>query len=244
MNANGLARNYGCLSPEERWRLILAAIARGDDVEQSRLVNASPRIDLTTHDYVPFGHAFDELSLLVFLELLEVSADYLAVVRPAVAGLDGQAGAAEPLSANESEQEPESNEWDDEEDEPDMDLSDGSEGIDEPTIPEEWREWSALQLALGFILQTKANGWKLFCERMTIPPFALWEGLPGYHRLRRALALAELNAFEPAQYLQWRNNVRQPGEPELTELTLTVERVADLTATLYRDFVISCGGPA
>ena len=53
MNANGLARNYGCLSPEERWRLILAAIARGDDVEKSRLVNAAPRIDLTTHDYVP-----------------------------------------------------------------------------------------------------------------------------------------------------------------------------------------------
>jgi hypothetical protein len=30
-----------------------------------------------------------------------------------------------------------------------------------------------MALATGFELRTKAEGWELFCERMTLPPFAL-----------------------------------------------------------------------
>ncbi len=40
MNANAVARHYALLTPEERFQLILAAGARGDDAEQDRLIRA------------------------------------------------------------------------------------------------------------------------------------------------------------------------------------------------------------
>ena len=45
MNASTVTKHYGLLTPEERFRLILAAGGRGDEAEQDRLVStggASP----------------------------------------------------------------------------------------------------------------------------------------------------------------------------------------------------------
>ena len=39
------------------------------------------------------------------------------------------------------------------------------------------------------MLKTKVAGWKNFCERLSIPPFAVCELLPGYERFRRAVDL-------------------------------------------------------
>src|SRR5262245_29894012 len=77
MNANALARNYARLTPEERFRLILAAGGRGDEAERDRLVNAGERITLSMPDHSPYAHAFDELARLIFIELLETAAGYL-----------------------------------------------------------------------------------------------------------------------------------------------------------------------
>src|SRR5262249_54167319 len=76
MNANTVARHYDRLTPEERFRLILAAGARGDDAERDRLAKARGRITLSMQDYAPYAHAFDELALLVYIELLEEAARY------------------------------------------------------------------------------------------------------------------------------------------------------------------------
>src|SRR5262245_57571869 len=92
MNANSVARHYDSLTPLERFRLVLAAGARGDEAEQDRLVRAGGRIALSMHDHAPYAHAFDELAILVFLELLEEAAGYLdALARSDGAG-DIQAG--------------------------------------------------------------------------------------------------------------------------------------------------------
>jgi hypothetical protein len=232
MNSNGLAKNYGYLSAEERWRLIMAAIARGDETEQDRLVNAARQISLTTNDHVPFGLAFDELQLLVFMELLEWSAEYLEVLR--------QAAAAEPASAIEAGHGPISGEAADEEEDTDLDPSGAEAGNVEPTTAD---RLFALALAAGFILKTKADGWKLFCQRMTIPPFAFWEGLPGFARLNRALARAQEAAFVPEGFLRWLNDVRPAGQPELTDVPLTVEGVADAIEKRYRESISRLGGP-
>ena len=61
MNPNDLARHYGRLSPEERFKLILAAGARGDEAEQQRLVDAGGHITLSCPDHTPYTRAFDEL---------------------------------------------------------------------------------------------------------------------------------------------------------------------------------------
>jgi hypothetical protein len=91
-----------------------------------------------------------------------------------------------------------------------------------------------IAFAAGYMLRTKANGWKLFCERLNVPPFLLWEEFPGFDRVQRALALAEKAAFVPEGFLVWLNRVRPKGEPELTAVPLTVEGVADETEKAYR----------
>jgi hypothetical protein len=42
----------------------------------------------------------------------------------------------------------------------------------------------------------------MFCERLSVPPFALWDILPGFERLRRALDLLEDNEFRPGPAFQ------------------------------------------
>jgi hypothetical protein len=44
MNTKGLARHYAILTPWERLPLILAASARGDEQERSRLATSAPRV--------------------------------------------------------------------------------------------------------------------------------------------------------------------------------------------------------
>jgi hypothetical protein len=76
MNASSLARSYGALTAEERFRLVAAAGARGDEVEQERLVRAARRFRVSMPDHSPYGHAFNELSILVFVELMGEAARY------------------------------------------------------------------------------------------------------------------------------------------------------------------------
>jgi hypothetical protein len=96
---------------------------------------------------------------------------------------------------------------------------------------------------MAVILKTKVDGWKLFCQRMTIPPFTFWEGLPGFARLKRALARAEEAAFVPEGFLRWLNDVRPAGQPELSDVALTVEGVADAVEKRYRESISRKGGP-
>jgi hypothetical protein len=84
--------------------------------------------------------------------------------------------------------------------------------------------------------------WKLFCERMTVPPFALWESLPSFDRLQRALKLAERAAFTPEGFLLWLNDIWPAGETKRTEVSLTVEGVAAATEETFRKRVEWWGG--
>jgi hypothetical protein len=99
-----------------------------------------------------------------------------------------------------------------------------------------------LALAAGFVLRTKAEGWKLFCKRLTIPSFALWEGLPGFDRLQRALNSSEKMAFEAEGFLRWLNAIRPAGEPERLKVPLTAEGLADANEELFRERVDWWGG--
>jgi hypothetical protein len=93
MSLSGVTRHYSRLTAEERFRLIVAAGARGDDAERDRLLSAGRRVTLRMSDHAPLAHAFDELSLLVFVELLAGAADYLeAFHRAGVAGADALCG--------------------------------------------------------------------------------------------------------------------------------------------------------
>jgi hypothetical protein len=97
-----------------------------------------------------------------------------------------------------------------------------------------WQRFLDVALAAGYMLRTKAEGWKLFCERMNLPPFLMWKMFPGFDRLQRALAQTEKAAFRPDGFLRWLNGIRPAGTPEQTEVPLTVEGVADSTAKLFQ----------
>ena len=106
-----------------------------------------------------------------------------------------------------------------------------------------------LYLAQGFVLKTKAAGWKMFCERWSVPPFVLWQILPGFERVLRALELLEDNefrpgpAFEPEGMLRWLSKIRPKGQPAPSlEDLMSPERLAEELDTVFRQRVAWWGG--
>ena len=237
MKANALARHYGKLTAEERFRLILAARARGDEAEGDRLVSAGQRITLSMPDHAPYADAFEELALLVFIELQEEAARYLEAVAHADDVYDFF-GEDEAEDADEGEAE-EGESAEAEESDAKADAESAEEDAGERPI---WQRHLDLALAAGFMLRTKAEGWKLFCARLTVPPWAVWEGLPGLDRLLSALQLAEKDAFDPEGFLRWLNAIRPDGEPERAEVPLSAEGMADAAEELFRQSIQWWGG--
>jgi hypothetical protein len=231
MNANAVTKHYGSLTPQERFRLILAASGRGDEAERDRLTNAGGRITLSMPVHAPYAQAFNELSLMTFIELLEEAASYQEAF--AIANdtrntfCDDEAEGEEESDDSAAEENPKADERPAQED-----------AVKEPVCVR------ALDVAFaaGYMLRTKANGWKLFCERLNVPPLLLWEVLPGFDRVQRALALTEKAAFVSEGFLVWLNRVRPKGKPKLTTVPLTVEGMADANEEAFRRRVEWWGG--
>ncbi len=71
MSKNGLHRHYDRLTPEERFRLDVLAMARGDMQESERLVSSCPRFTYTMNDK-GFGgrwHGAEHTTLRVYIAL-------------------------------------------------------------------------------------------------------------------------------------------------------------------------------
>jgi hypothetical protein len=217
-----LANNYKSLTPEERYRLILAASGRGDVAERERLIRAGGRINLSVQDHAPYARALHDLDTMVFLELLEEAARYQ--------------DAFNELHCCDQEDD------DEVEEKPDEDPNAETKEEDLDGDWAVWHRYFDLALASGYVLRAKTDGWKLFCERMTIPPFLFWEMLPGFDRLQRALALAEKAAFTPEGFLRWLNRIRPKGAPEVTELPMTAETVAKVNEVFFQERVRWWGG--
>jgi hypothetical protein len=218
MNANTFIKDYSRLTPEERFRLILAASGRGDEAERDRLGRAGRKISLSMQDHSPYALALNELGLLAFIELLDDAGRYF----------DGFTLSVKYDSSSADDPGDEAEERDEAEEAHTKSTSDDS--VARPP----WLRTLDLAMAAGYVLRAKADGWKLFCERLNIPPFLLWEGLPGFDRLQRALALAEEAAFGPEGFLRWMNDIRPADAAEQTEVYLTAAAVADATAEAFR----------
>jgi hypothetical protein len=68
----GLGRLYDRLTPEERFRLDVLAIARGDEEESERLTATCPRRDytMTDWDFVGRWEAARDLSMLAYVDVV------------------------------------------------------------------------------------------------------------------------------------------------------------------------------
>jgi hypothetical protein len=140
MNANTLVKDFAFLTPEERFRLILAAGGRGDESERDRLVQSGPRITVTMPEHAPYAHALSDLSHLTFIELLEDAAFYLeAFTRSDDAAYDTAAK-----------------------------TSPRDTGADATDKKPAWQRLLDVALAAGFMLKVKADGWKLFCDVLAV----------------------------------------------------------------------------
>jgi hypothetical protein len=231
MNANGISKHYGKLTAEERFRLILAASARGDETERDRLRSAGRRISLSMSDHCPYHDAFGELALLAFIELLDAAACYGEVL--------ASAGEADDLSEDDGE-------GGEQGDTAECESRAGAES--RPAYARaggrsDSQRSHDIVLAAGFVLRTKLDGWRLFCQRKSIPPFALWEGLPGFGRIQDARDLAERVAFDPDGVVGWMNLVRRQGKPEATlERLISPESIAGALEKDFQQFLRLCGG--
>lgn len=214
MNTNSLAKQYPDLTPEERFRLILAAGIRGDEAEQKRLIVSGNSLALTMNDHAPYAHAFSEVAHMVYLELLEDAHRYFDAFD----------------RVQNSRDIPSTNDADDDLEESDQEvISDGDHC--EPTITDRYFD---LVLAAGYMLKTKAAGWSQFCQCLSIPPFGLWNDLPGCDRLEHALALAETAAFVPEGFLRWLNNTAPGGEEPLASVPMTAAGIAESIEASFR----------
>jgi hypothetical protein len=216
-------KQYTCLRPEERFKLILAAGARGDEAERLRLLQTGGTITLTSADHSPYARAFEELATLTYIELMEDVARYQEALEwadhpdlfdVATTGDQAEAG-TEPAAAAQAARR-------------------GKRPLGERSI--------RLALAAGYVLRTKAAGWQQFCAQLPVPPWSLWALYPGYERLQGCLALAAQVAFEPEGFLCWMNERRPPGQAELTEVSLTVAGIAQANAEAFRQGVAWWGG--
>lgn len=154
-----LYRKYAAFTPEERFRLILAASARGDEADRDRLEHAAMPVTLATGEHVPWSQAFLELALMVYIELLADAAEYQDLLHH-WAYLDPDADG----------------------DSPSRSLADRCRDV---------------AYARGYFLRTKLAGWVLFCEARTLPPYLLWEHLPGYDRFRQVADLTQASDTRP-----------------------------------------------
>lgn len=238
MNTKTLARRYDTLTAEERFRLSLAAGARGDKAEQARIISADQRICLSMSDRTPWCEAFDELAFVVFIEML----DEVAKFDDARSRLDE----AEFMNIREAEGEAEDPDEDEQDTGSEAEEEHGNDADDiDPEENGQTLEERRLDLlmAQGWMLKTRYDGWKLFCERLDIPPFAVWQYLPGYERLQSTRERAEKGAFVTGGMVRWLNSNRPDGCPEVTAADiLSPERLAEQLDEMLRWSVKRRGG--
>jgi hypothetical protein len=236
MNMNAVARNYASLTPDERFRLILAAGGRGDEAERDRLVRAGGRLTVSFQDHAPFAQAFNELSGLTYMELLDAAARYLE-------SFDFADEAAETETRDRLDDE-DAGQSDETAERPEAEPAD-----DESEVLTAYDRAWGLVLAAGFMLKTKVDGWKRFCERLNVPPYLMWSAYPGFSRLQRALdVLAGTDdfpgpAFVAEGMVRFFNRLQLPGATEATAKRLiSAEKVADELEAAYRDRAKWWGG--
>src|SRR5262249_23653174 len=67
--------SYKLLTPGERFRLVLAARGRNDDAEEDRLIYSGTTVAVRMRDVFPHLMAFQTVSMLAFIELLDHAAN-------------------------------------------------------------------------------------------------------------------------------------------------------------------------
>jgi len=203
MNTDHLASMYGRLSPRERLPLIIAAGARGDSLEQKRLVESAPKQTFQVPDHYPLSKAFQEAADYHLLTLLDLAASFwlwwaLWLTYPRRAKTTPGAKQA------------------------------GHKGASDYRL-KEWRAGSMVRY-FAFRFVSHVDGWKKFCADLEIDSEVMLSFMIGWDNVRRTEARARDLAFDPeeaARFLLLETVPDEGGEP-LKRPRIPVERVDEL----------------
>jgi hypothetical protein len=159
VNTKALSNHYSQLSAEERFQLILAARSRNDEAERERLENAGKRITMTMPDHSPYTHAFQELQIAMYVELLEDAAFLHDCNARAEAAHLASYEAPRVKKKRASTPKP--------------------DGRNRKVADEKpaWHRSEQLTYGAGFLFKVKLEGWNMFCERLGISSAPLWNQL-------------------------------------------------------------------
>jgi hypothetical protein len=80
MNTTNLVRQYDALTPWERLPLIVAAVGRGDEVEETRLASSAPRLNFQIANCWGLVQGLDYLARHYLLEQLDRADIYWRVL--------------------------------------------------------------------------------------------------------------------------------------------------------------------
>ena len=105
-----------------------------------------------------------------------------------------------------------------------------------------WKYYLDLGRAAGHLLLARTARWQRFCQKMNVPPYLLWEQLPGFDRLRRTLAEAEKTSFSTDEFSCWLNDPCSEGMPEITAFTADPSIGAAADMETFRQLVRQWGG--
>ena len=232
MTSGDLHTMYSYLSPEERFRLILAASSRGDFAETDRLSAAGKRIEFRVPDHAPWALAFTELAMIAFMELVELASKHREALRDWL-DVSRSLEQKKPSGRRATTSKPKG-------------LPDHDELSEDKKCE---LKLLGASFGMGYVLKSKIDGWKLFCEQMNVPAFSLWELLPGYERLAKAMDEVDETktefpaAFGAEHMLAFLRNHRPEGLPEPTkDRLISAEACANELRQLFRDGVKRHGG--
>ena len=196
MTGTKLAKHYNTFTAEERFRLLGAALKRGDDPEINRLRTTGKQVQVAQYDHAPHVEAYESLSRLVFMGLLEYAHKYT----DRVLTYDLASEHLETIRIYDeilAEMEKENRETEN----PTSESIEGgkhAESLDEDSngkdklFPD-----SLIHLFVSAeVLCIQEAGWLLFCERRSLPPYGLTNMLPGFDRLQQSLADAKQDVAE------------------------------------------------
>jgi hypothetical protein len=198
MKKNTTTHLYTRMTAEERFRLGMAAQARGDEAEQKRLRETAPQVRLFTPDYTPYSQAFILLGATTFCDALDTGSTYLEELLL----VDSAARSAEgPVKEGDAAGRP---------------PTSRAKRRREASARAYAEERACGALALGYIFKFKVESWKCFCESLSLPPFAVWSWFAGFDRLQRALRAMEHRPITDEWMLHYLNERRPRGQPPCT----------------------------
>jgi hypothetical protein len=201
-----LTDQYDKLSAKERFRLIMAAMERGDETDLMAITKAAQNGNMLLSDHSPYCMAFMDLAPLVYIDLVEEAAEYRESWERARFFHDDEEQKPQKQSSKRS----------------------ATGKSKRPNRNDRSPSERALHLALaaGCRLREKANGWKQFCAKLAVPSDTTWERYPGYARLMASVNKAQKVAFTPNGYRRWLNGMRPVGAPKIETQPLTAKGIA------------------